>query len=75
MMDNLIILGAAPHAHEMADIVRQVSLDSSTWQLLSLPVPETQVEHARDPSKCGDGVLGTYADIARHFESQLSSNL
>ncbi|MCJ7551359.1 MAG: hypothetical protein MUQ30_16925 [Anaerolineae bacterium] len=68
-MDNLIILGAGPHAYEMADIIRQVNVGAPTWEFLGFLVTETQAERVGTRSACGDVVLGTYADIARYPEA------
>jgi len=69
-MDKLIILGAGPHAREMADIVRQINVVAPTWELLGFLVPETQAERVRTRSAYGDPVLGTYADIARYADAR-----
>jgi carbonic anhydrase/acetyltransferase-like protein (isoleucine patch superfamily) len=65
-MDGLIILGAGPHAHEMADIVRLANQVTPTWDLLGSLVPEAQAERVGERSARGDAVLGTCADIARY---------
>ena len=68
-MDNLIILGAGPHAHEMADIVRQINVVAPTWDLLGFLVPEAEAECVGARSASGDRVLGTCADIARYRDA------
>jgi acetyltransferase EpsM len=57
---NLIILGAGPHAHEMADMVQQVNCIAPTWNLLGFLVPKRQADHV-GMTLLGDYcVLGTY---------------
>jgi carbonic anhydrase/acetyltransferase-like protein (isoleucine patch superfamily) len=70
-MDTLIILGAGPHAYEMADIVRRINRIADTWDLLGFLVPEAQAGRVGERSTCGDTVLGTYADIARYPDAWL----
>lgn len=64
-MRELIILGAGPHAYEMADIVRRINRVSVTWDFLGFLVPETQLGRVTGPAARG-GVLGTYADLTRY---------
>ena len=68
-MDELIIVGGGPHAHEMADLVRLVNQVTPTWNLLGFLVPEAQAERVGARSACGDEVLGTYADIACYSDA------
>ena len=69
-MSPLIILGAGPHAYEMADIVRQCNRAASTWDLLGFLVPEAQAERVGERSACGDVILGTYAELGRYPEAR-----
>jgi len=68
-MDRLIILGAGPHAHEMADIVRLVNRVTPTWDLLGFLVPKAQAERVGARTGCGDEILGTYADIGHYSDA------
>lgn len=70
-MSPLIILGAGPHAYEMADMVRQCNRAAPTWDLLGFLVPEAQAGRVGEQSACGDVILGTYADRTRYPEARL----
>jgi len=65
MMKELIILGAGPHAPEMADISRRINQVSPTWDFMGFLVPEKEAERVGEQSSTGDKVIGTYADINR----------
>jgi sugar O-acyltransferase (sialic acid O-acetyltransferase NeuD family) len=65
-MRELIILGAGPHAQEMAAIVAQVNAQSPTWELLGFIVPEGQDEIVGRETPSGDRVLGTYEKLERY---------
>jgi acyl-[acyl carrier protein]--UDP-N-acetylglucosamine O-acyltransferase len=82
-MSPLIILGAGPHAYEMADIVRQINDERESvngretvraapaWDLLGFLVPEAQAGRVGERSACGDVILGTYAELMRYPEARL----
>lgn len=64
-MNELIILGAGPHANEMADIARHVNLITPTWDFIGFLVPEKETKRVGERSTSGDTVLGTYTDFTR----------
>lgn len=66
MMDDLIILGAGPHAFEMADIVQQINEMKPTWNLLGFLVPDRQETLISEHSHRAHQILGTYLDIDRY---------
>lgn len=71
-MEELIILGAGPHAHEMADMVRWVNgVQGDRWELLGFLVPEGEAGRVGERSEQGDVVLGTYAALARYPGARL----
>lgn len=65
-MDELIILGAGPHAFEMADIVQQINHSALTWNFRGFLVPDEQVNRIGEQSPQGYRILGTYGDIERY---------
>jgi len=62
-MKELLILGAGPHAQEMADIVQQINHVAPTWNLLGFLVPEAQAERVGETLGCGYSVLGTFVAV------------
>jgi sugar O-acyltransferase (sialic acid O-acetyltransferase NeuD family) len=65
-MQKLIILGAGPHAQEMAEIVGQINRQAAgapVWNLLGFLVPETQLSLVGQPMGSGLRVLDTYAGL------------
>ncbi|MBN1248081.1 MAG: hypothetical protein JXC32_10520 [Anaerolineae bacterium] len=62
-MQSLIILGAGPHAQEMADIVAQINGRQPTWQLEGFLVPAAEAGRVGQVTGSGMPVLGTYADL------------
>jgi sugar O-acyltransferase (sialic acid O-acetyltransferase NeuD family) len=67
-MQALIILGAGPHAQEMAEIVGQINGHAGTpvWNLLGFLVPETQVNLVGERLGSALPVLDTYAGLGNY---------
>jgi acetyltransferase-like isoleucine patch superfamily enzyme len=65
-MDDLIIMGAGPHAQEMTDIVGEINRAQPTWNLLGFLVPEAQAGLVGTALGCGYPVLDTYAAIGHY---------
>lgn len=65
-MQSLIILGAGPHAQEMADIVAQINAQRPTWQPAGFLVPEAEADRVGQVAASGFPVLGTYGDLGDH---------
>ena len=65
-MRDLIILGAGPHAQEMADIVRQINRVEPVWNLLGFIVPDAQAALVGRHMGSGLPVLGIYATIDQY---------
>lgn len=63
-MKELIILGAGPHAREMADIIEQINRVEPTWDLLGFLVPESQVSLV-GAELSGYSVLDAFAALER----------
>ena len=59
-MQDLIILGAGPHAMEMAEMAAQIA---GRWNVLGFLVPETQLELVGERMSGGLPVLDTYAGL------------
>jgi sugar O-acyltransferase (sialic acid O-acetyltransferase NeuD family) len=68
MMKDLIILGAGPHAHEMADIVAQINREQPTWNLLGALAARAQAEWV-GRTLDNLAVLGTVSDLNRYPEA------
>jgi sugar O-acyltransferase (sialic acid O-acetyltransferase NeuD family) len=64
-MQALIILGAGPHAQEMAEMVEQINrhAGAQVWNLLGFLVPETQLGLIGTRLGSGLSVLDTYAGL------------
>lgn len=69
---ELLILGAGPHACEMADLVGQINAARPVWRLRGMIVPEAQGAIAGAEPVGGCAVLGTYAELDRFPEAQLA---
>ncbi len=69
-MKDLIILGAGPHAREMADIIEQINRAEPTWDLLGFLVPEPQVDLVGEELS-GYPVLDAFAAVERFPEAFL----
>jgi sugar O-acyltransferase (sialic acid O-acetyltransferase NeuD family) len=71
-MRELIILGAGPHAQEMAAIVAQINALVPTWDMLGFLVPEGQADTVGAHLSCGHSVLGTYADLSSYTHAHVA---
>lgn len=71
-MNELIILGAGPHACEMADLVAQINAVGPVWQLRGFLVPESESALVGTRLVPDHVVLGTYADIGNWPAAQLA---
>ena len=71
-MKDLLILGAGPHAQEMADIVRQINHVAPTWNLLGFLVSQAQADRVGETLGCGYTVLDTYAAVGRYPDAFLA---
>ncbi len=70
-MRDLIILGAGPHAREMADMVEQINRLAPTWNLLGFMVHEAQA-HDVGRALLGEWrILATYAEADRYPDAAL----
>ena len=73
-MEPLIILGAGPHAQEMAEIVGQINerAGSPVWTLLGFLVPETQLNLVGQRMGSGLPVLDTYAGLSNYRDASFA---
>jgi len=71
-MQDLIILGAGPHAQEMADIVAQINRAQPTWNLLGSIVSPQQADQVGQTID-NLTILGTYGQIEQYPQAYFAA--